>query len=87
MSWESLKNVLMVVLGAVGSWIVQKGWIDNATMTAVIGAVVTILGALWGFWKGTPVNVVTTAANLPGVTSVKVNDPALVEKTPSNVTQ
>lgn len=44
-----LMSVLRTVLVAVGSYAVTKGWLDDATMQQVVGGVVVLLTALWGF--------------------------------------
>ena len=44
-----LMSVLRTVLVAVGSFAVTKGWIDDATMQQVVGGLVVILTAVWGF--------------------------------------
>lgn len=31
-----------------GGFVVARGWLDEATVTAVVGAVLTIAGAAWG---------------------------------------
>jgi hypothetical protein len=86
MNWEPVKNVLMVVLGAAGGWTVQRGWVDNGTATQVVGAIVTILGAGFGVWKGTALNLVRTTAALSAVDAIQVNSRQIASSTPDNVT-
>lgn len=33
-----------------GGLMVTKGMIDEATMTAIVGGIVTIVGAAWSWW-------------------------------------
>lgn len=47
MTWEMMAGLLRHLLTFGGGFVVAKGWIDEASMTAVVGAVVTIGGAVW----------------------------------------
>lgn len=86
MNWEPVKNVLMLLLGAIGSWVVQRGWIDADTMTAAIGAVITLLGIVWTAWRGTTPSMVATTAALTKVDTIQVNDVKVAAQSPTNVT-
>ena len=50
MTGEQIWGVVRTVLAAGGGYIVAKGYIDNATMTSLIGAVGTIFVAGWSIW-------------------------------------
>jgi energy-converting hydrogenase Eha subunit C len=50
MTGEQIWGVVRTVLAAGGGYIVAKGYIDNATMTSLIGAVGTIFIAGWSIW-------------------------------------
>lgn len=47
MSWEQVAGIIRHILTFGGGVVVSKGWLDEATMTAVVGAIVTIGGAVW----------------------------------------
>lgn len=47
MNKEKLLGIIRHVLTFGGGYIVAKGWFDEATMNAVVGAAVTIIGAVW----------------------------------------
>lgn len=50
MSAEQIGGILRTVLAAGGGYFVSKGYIDNATMMTVVGAVVTLATAGWSVW-------------------------------------
>lgn len=47
MNKEQVLGVVRHVLTFGGGYVVAKGFLDEATMTAVVGAIITIGGALW----------------------------------------
>jgi len=50
MTGEQIAGIVRHVLTFGGGIAVGKGWIDEVTMTAVVGGVVTIVGAVWSWW-------------------------------------
>ena len=50
MNWEMAAGILRHILTFGGGLVVTKGYLDEATMTQVIGAIVTIAGAVWSIW-------------------------------------
>ena len=47
---DQLWGIVRTLLLAGGGFAVSKGYIDNDTMIAVVGAIVVIASALWGFF-------------------------------------
>lgn len=47
MNKEQVLGVVRHVLTFGGGYVVAKGFLDEATMTAVVGAIITLGGALW----------------------------------------
>ena len=47
MNKEQVLGVVRHILTFAGGIVVSRGLLDEATMTAVVGAVITIGGALW----------------------------------------
>ncbi|MDQ2080242.1 hypothetical protein RA307_08620 [Xanthobacteraceae bacterium Astr-EGSB] len=47
MNKEQVLGVVRHILTFAGGIVVSKGLLDETTMTAVVGAVITIGGALW----------------------------------------
>ncbi len=88
MNYEPIKNVLLVLLGSAGGFFINKGWFTAEQWASLSGAVVTIGAVVWGLYKGRQAGVITTAAALPAVERITVNDVALAadKTTPSNVT-
>ena len=46
---DQVLSFVRTLLNFAGGWVVAKGWTDNGTMTQVIGAVMTLAAAGWGF--------------------------------------
>lgn len=90
MNWEQISGILRHVLTFGGGFIVAKGWISEGAMLDVVGAVITIGGVIWSMVTKTPTAIVSSAAALPVVSSIKLEPSApssLVQATPSNVTK
>ena len=51
MTGEQIWGVVRTILAAVGGYVVAKGYIDNATLTAVLGGAGTIFVAVWSWWS------------------------------------
>ncbi len=49
MSWIQVQGTVRHLLTFGGGILVGKGYLDEATMTALVGAVVTVAGALWSW--------------------------------------
>ena len=51
MTAEQIGGIARTILAALGGVLVSRGYIDNATMMAVVGALVTIGTAGWSVWS------------------------------------
>ena len=51
MNPDQVMGVVRAILAAVGGLLVQKGYIDAVTLTAVIGALITLGSALWSVFS------------------------------------
>lgn len=90
MNWEQLSSILRHVLTFGGGFVVAKGWISETLMLELVGAAVTVGGAIWAMFNKTSASIVAQAAALPEVQSIKLEPSApstLVQATPSNVTK
>jgi hypothetical protein len=47
MSAEQIWGIVRTILAAAGGWVVAKGYVDNATLQSVIGAIGTLFIAGW----------------------------------------
>ena len=50
MNAEQLGGIIRAILSAAGGYFVGKGLIDQSTLTAVIGAVMPVVAAIWSVW-------------------------------------
>lgn len=50
MNWDMLSGLIRHILTFAGGFIVARGWLDEATLNAVIGALITLGGALWSIF-------------------------------------
>ena len=51
MTGEQIWGVVRTILAAGGGYIVAKGYIDDATLTAILGGLGTIFVAGWSVWS------------------------------------
>ena len=55
MNLDQVAGILRTILAAGGGYLVSKGYLDNATMLSIVGAIVTLATAGWSVWaKRTP---------------------------------
>jgi hypothetical protein len=47
MTAEQIWGIVRTILAAIGGWAVAKGYIDNETLMAILGALGTIFVAVW----------------------------------------
>jgi len=88
MNWEQISSILRHVLTFGGGFIVAKGWVSAETMTGIVGAIITIGGAIWAVVNKTPSNIVASAAALPEVQSIKLEASApAAMAAPANVSK
>lgn len=79
-------QILRYALIGIGTWVVSKGWTDNATVEWVVGGVLTIVPVVWGLWSRRPTAQIEQVAALPNVKLV-VTDEATALSTPTpNIT-
>ena len=49
MNWTKINGVVRHILTFGGGYMVAKGYFDEATMNELVGAAMSILGALWSW--------------------------------------
>lgn len=54
MNSEQIGGLVRHVLTFVGGIVVSKGYVDEQTMITVVGAVATVVGAIWSFMAKKP---------------------------------
>jgi hypothetical protein len=47
MSSDAIMGIVRAVLAGLGGYLVAKGVIDEATLNTIIGAVITLITAVW----------------------------------------
>jgi hypothetical protein len=90
MSWEQISSILRHILTFGGGFIVAKGWLDAEALAGIVGAIITIGGAIWALFNKTEAAIVSQAAAIPSVQSIKLEPSAsadLISATPSNVSK
>lgn len=51
MTGEQIWGIVRTILAAGGGYIVAKGYVDNSTMSSIIGAIGTLFIAGWSVWS------------------------------------
>lgn len=70
MNSEQLTSLLRTVLQVAGGMAVSAGYIDENTVAALVGALVTIIVTVWSLYARRSAGLVASAAAVPGVTSI-----------------
>lgn len=86
MNFEPYKNITLVLLGSIGTYFVNKGWLTNEQWVSLSGALVTIVGIAWAVYKGKQSTMIAATAALPKVEKIETNDLKLAIAAPDNVT-
>lgn len=47
MNQDEFGGIVRAIVAGVGGFAVGKGWIDNATLTAIAGGLATVAVAIW----------------------------------------
>jgi hypothetical protein len=63
MNTEQVTSLIRQILLFGGGIAVGKGWIDNETMLAIVGALVTLATSAWAFKTRTKASIVASAAS------------------------
>ena len=50
MNMEQIGGIIRTILAAGGGYLVSKGYLDNATMLSLVGAVVTLITGAWSVY-------------------------------------
>lgn len=58
MTSDQITGILRAILTAIGGYFVAKGLVDQATATAIVGAVLTLVGAAWSIYSNRPKTIV-----------------------------
>jgi hypothetical protein len=54
MNWDTVQQLVRIVMQLVAGWLAAQGWITADMVTALVGGVVSIAGvAWWAFWERT----------------------------------
>lgn len=53
MNAAQIWGIVRTILAAGGGFVVAKGWIDDATLTAILGALGVLFTASWSVWSKT----------------------------------
>ena len=65
MTSDQIGGVVRAILIFAGGWLVTQGWVDNATMQTIVGAVVTVITTLWSLYTNRAAKVVNTTTGQP----------------------
>ena len=84
---DPIASILRSAIAALGTFFATKGYMDQATATAVAGAVATIAMALWGMYAKRRNAIIASAATRPGVLHVLVDNKVTADAIPSSKVQ
>lgn len=79
MNAEQIASLLRTILQVGGGIAVSKGWTDESTATAVIGALVTLTVTAWGIYARRNTALVQSAAAVPQVAQIVTTSPHIAE--------
>lgn len=51
MTGEQIWGIARTILAAAGGFIVAKGYVDDATLQAILGGLGTVFVAVWSVWS------------------------------------
>ena len=68
-SWDQISGLIQRIFMFAGGIAVGKGWIGQELMVQIVGAVVGIIGVLWGVKVNTEASLVASVTAIPAVDS------------------
>lgn len=63
--WDSVQQIIRILLYVATGWLVQRGILDESTATALAGALLGLATGLWTFWWNRRQVVTVAAASDP----------------------
>jgi hypothetical protein len=67
MNWNQISSVLRHILTFGGGFIVAKGWLSEGVMLELVGAFLSVGGAVWGMFNKTDSSIAASAQKIDGV--------------------
>ena len=65
MNADQVWGIVRTILAAGGGYIVAKGYVDNATLQSILGALGTLFVAGWSIWSNRSAKLAAPAAATP----------------------
>ena len=50
MTWDSIQQVLRIILNAIGAALISKGYLTAETLTTLVGGILSIGSVAWWFF-------------------------------------
>lgn len=82
MNQEQILSLVQTILQVGGGMLVTRGVMDDATMQAAIGALLTIGVTAWGLYTRRNNGLVESAAAVPGVNLIRA-EPGIANAVPA----
>ncbi len=52
MNWDTVQQLVRIILQVVAGWLLSQGWITAEMQTTLVGAMVSVFGiAWWALWE------------------------------------
>ncbi len=67
MTSDQLLGILRAILGAVGGFVLGKGWFNAETWAWITGGILTVGPAVWSWFTNRPSSMAASVQALPGV--------------------
>jgi hypothetical protein len=67
MSSDQITGIIRAVLGAIGGFVLAKGWVSNEIWAWIVGGAATIGPAIWSWFNNRPAHQAAVVQALPGV--------------------
>ena len=83
-TWDQLSGILDRVLIALFTYFVAQGYVSQQEVAGDIATIIGIAGALWGWYVNRPKSILKSAAAIPEVQKVVLNNQALADSIPSD---
>jgi hypothetical protein len=52
MTWDTVQQLVRIILQLVAGWLLSRGWITEEMSTTLVGSLLSLAGiAWWAFWN------------------------------------
>ncbi len=85
-TWNQISGIAERAILMLLMYLAGRGYISASDATSYAALILGILGVVWGWYVNRDVHIIKDASQLPKVENIILNDKAMADSLPANVT-